>query len=245
MPTRENYLKALGIPYWQAKPDWFVNDPAKAQLDAAAISDEPMIEAGQQIPESDSQTVALGWLSLRAKVSQCVACQLHETRTQTVFGAGNENADWMIIGEAPGYDEDQQGEPFVGRAGLLLNEMLCALGLQRDDVFIANILKCRPPNNRNPSAQEALCCEPYLQQQIALVKPKIILSVGRVSAINVLKQPVDTKVGSLRGKVHYYGEQAIPVVVVYHPAYLLRSPREKHKAWQDLLLAKQTLRACL
>jgi len=244
MPARDKYLKALGIPYWQAKPGWF-NDTPKAQLDEAVMSDQPITQAVQQASQSDSETTVLDWPSLRVKVSQCTACQLHETRTQAVFGVGNENADWMIIGEAPGYDEDKQGEPFVGRAGLLLNEMLCALGLQREEVFIANILKCRPPNNRNPSAQEALCCEPYLKQQITLVKPKIILSVGRVSAINLLKQPLDTKVGSLRGKVHYYSEQAIPVVVVYHPAYLLRSPREKHKAWQDLLLAKHTLRACL
>ncbi len=245
MPAREEYLKALGIPYWQAKPGWFANDHSKAQLDKMVMPDEPRTEVVQNTSPLKSETTVLDWPSLRAKVSQCTGCQLHETRTQAVFGEGNEKADWMIIGEAPGYDEDKQGEPFVGRAGLLLNEMLCALGLQREAVFIANILKCRPPNNRNPSAQEALCCEPYLQQQIALVKPKIILSVGRVSAINLLKQPLDTKVGSLRGKVHYYGEQAIPVVVVYHPAYLLRSPREKAKAWQDLLLAKQTLRANL
>ena len=244
MPAREKYLKALGIPYWQAKPGWFNDDP-KVQGDEGGRPDEPMMSAAPPSSPSDSEATVLDWPSLRIKVSQCTVCQLHETRTQAVFGVGNEKADWMIVGEAPGYDEDKQGEPFVGRAGLLLNEMLRALGLQREEVFIANILKCRPPNNRNPSAQEALCCEPYLKQQIALVSPKIILSVGRVSAINLLKQPLDTKVGHLRGKVHYYGELAIPVVVVYHPAYLLRSPREKHKAWQDLLLAKQTLRACL
>jgi uracil-DNA glycosylase family 4 len=145
-----------------------------------------------------------------------------------------------VIGEAPGKDEDQQGEPFVGRAGQLLNAMLQAIGLKREQVYIANILKCRPPNNRDPRPEEVVCCEPYLLRQIALIKPGIILAVGRISAQNLLQ--TDTPIGKLRGKVHRFRDTGIPLVATYHPAYLLRSPVEKRKAWQDLQLALRTLR---
>jgi len=164
---------------------------------------------------------------------------LHGARTQTVFGIGHRGADWLIIGEAPGKDEDLQGEPFVGRAGQLLNAMLLAVGLQREQVYIANILKCRPPNNRDPKADEVACCEAYLARQIALIRPRIILAVGRIAAQNLLK--TDTPIGKLRGRVHHYGDTGIPVVATYHPAYLLRSPLEKAKAWRDLQLALSTL----
>lgn len=175
----------------------------------------------------------LDWPELRTAVSTCTACELHSTRTQTVFGVGDPNAEWMIIGEAPGADEDQQGEPFVGRAGQLLNNMLKALGLQREQVFIANILKCRPPENRNPRPEEVAQCEAFLQRQVALVKPKIILAVGGVAAHNLLK--VDTPVSRLRGQVHHYDN--VPLVVTYHPAYLLRKPSEKARSWVDLKFA--------
>ncbi len=165
-------------------------------------------------------------------------CALHSTRTQTVFGVGNRSAKWMIIGEAPGAEEDRQGEPFVGRAGQLLNSMLQAIGLRRQDVFIANILKCRPPNNRDPSPQEMRCCQPYLRRQIALVDPTLILCVGRIAAQTLLQ--TDVTVGKLRGRVHSLGPDARPLIVTYHPAYLLRSPGEKRKTWQDLVLAMQT-----
>jgi DNA polymerase len=172
-------------------------------------------------------------------VSQCTRCALAQGRTQTVFGVGNRNAEWMIIGEAPGAEEDRQGEPFVGRAGQLLNAMLLAIGLKREQVYIANILKCRPPNNRDPRPEEEDACRDYLERQIRLLKPKIILAVGRIAAQNLLR--VDTPIGKMRGRVYQYQDQGIPVVITYHPAYLLRSPLEKRKAWQDLLFAKQVL----
>ena len=172
------------------------------------------------------------WDDLRDAVAVCTKCELHKGRIQTVFGVGSINAEWLIIGEAPGAEEDKQGEPFVGRAGKLLNSMLRAIGLQREQVFIANILKCRPPGNRDPLPDEVACCEGYLKRQIALIKPKIILAVGRIAAQNLLK--TDTPIGQMRGQRYEYPGSSIPVVVTYHPAYLLRSPREKRKSWQDL-----------
>ena len=177
------------------------------------------------------------WQSLRKQVTACTQCGLHQGRKQTVFGVGDQNADWMVIGEAPGAEEDRQGEPFVGRAGKLLNAMLLAIGLERSQVFIANILKCRPPNNRDPQPGEVTSCETYLKKQIELIQPKIILAVGRIAAQNLLK--VDTPIGRMRGQIYEYPGSNIPVVVTYHPAYLLRSPREKRKSWQDLQLAMQ------
>ena len=179
--------------------------------------------------------VVADWEALRRKVAECRLCQLHEGRTQTVFGVGDVNADWMLIGEAPGAEEDRRGEPFVGRAGKLLDAMLQAVGLARDEVFITNILKCRPPNNRDPRPEEVLSCENYLVQQINTVKPRLILALGRVAAQNLLKS--ETPIGKMRGKRYHYGDPPVPVVVTYHPAYLLRSPREKKKSWQDLQLA--------
>ncbi|MGH8120931.1 MAG: uracil-DNA glycosylase [Gammaproteobacteria bacterium] len=172
------------------------------------------------------------WDDLRARVAACIKCELHKGRIQTVFGVGNVLAEWLIIGEAPGAEEDKQGEPFVGRAGKLLNSMLRAIGLQREQVFIANILKCRPPENRDPKPEEVVCCEAYLKQQIAMIKPKIILAVGKIAAQNLLK--IDTPIGRMRGLRYEYPGTNIPVIVTYHPAYLLRSPREKRKVWQDL-----------
>jgi len=179
----------------------------------------------------------LGWDGLQARVAVCITCALHKGRTQTVFGVGSRQAQWMIIGEAPGADEDRQGEPFVGRAGKLLNAMLLAIGLKREEVYIANVVKCRPPNNRDPLPEEAAACEPYLKRQIALLQPKVILVVGRIAAHNLLK--TDSTLGALRGKRFSYADTSIPVVVTYHPAYLLRSPREKRKAWEDLQFARR------
>jgi DNA polymerase len=177
------------------------------------------------------------WETLAEAVRDCRLCGLCETRTQTVFGVGNRQARLMVVGEAPGADEDRQGEPFVGRAGLLLNSMLRAAGFERGEVFIANVLKCRPPNNRDPSDEEAGKCLPYLRRQIALVAPSAILCVGRIAAQRLLdtEQPV----GKLRGRVHDL--DGVPVVVTYHPAYLLRSPGEKRKSWEDLKLALTVL----
>ncbi|MBK8816413.1 MAG: uracil-DNA glycosylase [Methylococcaceae bacterium] len=177
------------------------------------------------------------WAELETEVTNCTKCGLCQTRTHTVFGTGNKTADWMIIGEAPGQTEDEQGKPFVGKAGALLTEMLRAAGLDREEVFITNILKCRPPGNRDPKPDEAEHCSGYLQRQCALIKPKIILAVGRISAQTLLK--TDAPLTKLRGKVHEL--EGTPLVVVYHPAYLLRSLLEKRKAWQDLQLAVTTI----
>ncbi|MGB5438705.1 MAG: uracil-DNA glycosylase [Gammaproteobacteria bacterium] len=179
---------------------------------------------------------SLDWAELEKRVSGCSLCGLQESRTRTVFGTGNRNADWLVIGEAPGADEDRQGEPFVGPAGQLLTAMLYAVGLQREDVYICNVLKCRPPGNRNPSRQEVEHCHAYLQRQIELVDPRLILAVGGVAANNLLD--MNEKVGQLRGKAHAYGVRKIPLVVTYHPAYLLRSPLEKRKVWSDLVFAR-------
>jgi uracil-DNA glycosylase len=177
------------------------------------------------------------WETLAATVRACRLCGLCETRTQTVFGVGNRQARLMVIGEAPGFEEDRQGEPFVGRAGMLLNAMLRAAGFERGDVYIANLLKCRPPNNRDPSQEESEKCFPYLRRQIELVRPGAILCVGRISAQRLLG--TELPVGRLRGRVHRLGD--VPVIVTYHPAYLLRAPGEKRKSWEDLKLALAAL----
>jgi DNA polymerase len=178
------------------------------------------------------------WETLAATVRECRLCGLCETRTQTVFGTGNRAARLMVIGEAPGAEEDRQGEPFVGRAGLLLNSMLRAAGFARGEVYIANVAKCRPPNNRDPSAEEAARCLPYLRRQIELVAPEVILCVGRIAAQRLLGR--DEPLARMRGRVHRLDE--VPVVVTYHPAYLLRAPAEKRKSWADLKLALGVLR---
>jgi DNA polymerase len=230
---RQRYLDAMGIQAWQSRRV----EPAaveSGQPETASPAPEPV--PAPAVPDTVGADVAvLDWTALEAAVSQCTRCELHTGRTQTVFGVGNRQADWLVIGEAPGRDEDLQGEPFVGRAGQLLNAMLLAIGLKREQVYIANILKCRPPNNRDPRPEEVLCCEPYLMRQIALIQPRILLAVGRIAAQNLLK--TEQPIGKLRGRVHRLGETGIPVVATYHPAYLLRSPQEKRKAWQDLQLA--------
>ncbi len=174
------------------------------------------------------------WDALESAVRECVKCPLHRSRTQTVFGVGSESADWMFIGEAPGVEEDRQGEPFVGRAGQLLNAMLFAIGLKREDVYIANVLKCRPPKNRDPQIEEVECCEPYLLRQIELINPRIVLALGRHAAHSLLK--TELPLSKLRGRRLSY--HTIPLVVTYHPAYLLRNPVDKRKAWDDLCLAR-------
>ena len=181
----------------------------------------------------------LDWSGLQEQVVNCSRCELHKTRTNSVFGVGDQNADLLVVGEAPGADEDAQGEPFVGRAGQLLNSMLLAINLQREQVYIANILKCRPPNNRDPSPEESKLCEEYLTKQIDLLQPKVILAVGRIAAQKLLE--TSTPIGKLRGKTHSYGESKTPFIVTYHPAYLMRSPRQKRSAWEDLKLVRSML----
>ena len=184
---------------------------------------------------------ALDWAALRARVSGCRACGLHEHRTQTVFGVGDPAARWLFIGEAPGAEEDRQGEPFVGRAGQLLDAMLAALGLDREQVFIANVLKCRPPGNRDPRSDEVAACAPFLNRQIQLIDPGIVVALGRISAQRLLD--TDAPLGRLRGRVHALEPAGKPLVATYHPAYLLRKPSDKSRAWSDLLLARRTLAA--
>jgi uracil-DNA glycosylase len=180
----------------------------------------------------------LDWIALKSAVSGCVKCGLSKTRTQTVFGVGDENADWMLIGEAPGAEEDRLGDPFVGQAGRLLDNMLAAIGLsRRANVYIANVLKCRPPGNRNPAPEEVAQCSPYLLQQIELIKPKLIVAMGRFAAQTLLE--TSASISSLRGKVHRYA--GVPLIVTYHPAYLLRTLEDKAKAWEDLLFARKTM----
>jgi DNA polymerase len=180
----------------------------------------------------DGGAPGLDWDALEAAVRDCRLCGLCETRTQTVFGTGERKARLMVIGEAPGAEEDRRGEPFVGRAGQLLNSMLAAAGFERSQVYIANVLKCRPPDNRDPGALEAAQCLPYLRRQIELVGPAAILCVGRIAAQRLLGR--EEPLARMRGQVHEFG--GVPVVVTYHPAYLLRSPTEKRKAWIDLKL---------
>jgi len=180
----------------------------------------------------------MDWAGLKAAVAGCTACELHKTRTRAVFGVGDENADWLLIGEAPGADEDIQGEPFVGQAGKLLDNMLKSIGLKRgDNVYIANVVKCHPPSNRNPHPNEIVACMPYLMRQIELIQPKLIVTLGKIASEALLGR--EATIASLRGKVHVY--QGIPLIVTYHPAYLLRTLQDKAKAWEDLCLAKQTM----
>ncbi len=214
--TQEYYLQTMGVDVYWSK-DRVIVDPVSAPAPGSIVEENGI------------------WEVLRQRVAKCQQCELHQGRKQTVFGVGDHNADWLIIGEAPGAEEDKQGEPFVGRAGKLLNSMLLACGLQREQVFIANILKCRPPNNRDPKAEEVAACSSYLREQIDLIQPKIILAVGRIAAQNLLQ--TETPIGKMRGQKYEYADTGIPVVVTYHPAYLLRAPREKRKAWQDLQMA--------
>lgn len=227
---RSRYLDAMGIQEWLRRDEGGLGSLTVPVNDEAAAAVKTAARAGDEI-------AVLDWDPLRERVLTCTKCALHKGRTQAVFGVGNRKAQWLIIGEAPGADEDRQGEPFVGRAGKLLNNMLLAVGLRREEVYIANIVKCRPPNNRDPQPEEAQSCEPYLQRQIALIQPKLILALGRIAAQNLLK--TTEAVGALRGKPLRYADAGIPLVVTYHPAYLLRSPREKRKAWHDLQLARE------
>jgi DNA polymerase len=171
----------------------------------------------------------------------CTKCTLHTSRTQGVFGVGSRAAQWLVVGEAPGAEEDRRGEPFVGRAGHLLDAMLRAIGLNRvNNVYIANVLKSRPPGNRDPKPEEVAACLPFLMRQIELLKPRVMLAVGRIAAQNLLA--TDAPLGRLRGKVHHFGELNTPLIVTYHPAYLLRTPSDKRKAWEDLKFARSVFR---
>ena len=215
-----------------------------ASAPAPALRVDGPLDVAPGLAFGDERGIAgMDWPALRAAVENCRACELCNSRRNTVFGTGNERAHWMIVGEAPGEQEDLQGKPFVGPSGELLDAMLQALGLTREpaepqrQVFIANTLKCRPPRNRNPAPQELAQCEPYLQRQLALVQPKVILAMGRFAVQSLLRSTLP--IGKLRGQVHSY--QGIPLVVTYHPAYLLRNPVDKARAWDDLCLAAEVM----
>lgn len=237
------YLESMGITQWVSN-----ETPGSMGSDSIDFSDVVAIAVDSTESKSiESDPIdpaidpveSLDWDGLKKRVATCTQCDLHKKRSQAVLGVGNLNADWLIIGEAPGEQEDIQGEPFVGRAGLLLNNMLKAMGLEREQVYIANVVKCRPPGNRDPHADEIASCHAYLQRQIDLIQPKILLVSGRVAAQSLLQ--TDMPVGRLRGRIHQYPGTDIPLVVTYHPAYLLRKPTEKAKAWQDLKLALSAL----
>lgn len=240
-------LQAMGITVW-ARREGLAARPTEAASSASAAAamqtadaeaapaaalstDADPAEERTQGPSTDQ----MDWETLQARVAGCTACPLHEQRTQTVFGVGNRQADWLFIGEAPGADEDRQGEPFVGRAGKLLDQILFALGQDRSRVYIANVCKCRPPGNREPTPAEALQCWPYLRRQIQLIDPRVIVAMGRIAAHRLLQ--TDQKLGDMRQQVHHLSESATPVIVTYHPAYLLRNPADKRKVWEDLLFA--------
>ncbi|MHB1513839.1 MAG: uracil-DNA glycosylase [Acidiferrobacter sp.] len=208
--TRQAWLKAMGVTVWE-------------QRDRPAASPEPL-----------SEGVDGDWDQLREEVRSCTQCPLHADRTQTVFGVGPRSASWFFVGEAPGAEEDRQGEPFVGRAGRLLDAMLRALGLDRQEVFIANVLKCRPPGNRDPEPSEVTSCLPFLRTQIAAVRPRVLVALGRFAAQSLLS--TEQPLSQLRGGVHEY--DGIPVIATYHPAYLLRRPADKAAAWADLKRAR-------
>ena len=245
-------LREIGVRLWFPQPD-----PVPGSVDSplppaergvgeagAAQTSEAVVTRATALP---SRVAALGWPELREVVAACTACKLCEGRRQTVFGVGNERAHWMIVGEAPGEQEDRQGEPFVGKSGQLLDNMLRAIALTRFDaeparqVYIANTIKCRPPGNRNPEADELAKCEPFLIRQVQLVQPRIILALGRFAVQSLLRS--SEPIGRLRGRVHRY--QGVPLIVSYHPAYLLRNPEDKAKAWDDLCLAVETAAAAV
>lgn len=236
-------LDAMGLRVWAPpEPAPALTAAAPTPMPEAAALASPDAPAPLQVVRARGDIATLDWQQLRASVAACTACSLSASRTQTVFGVGHPQAQWLVVGEAPGEDEDAQGEPFVGASGQLLDRMLAALQLTRSSegdvppaqrVYIANTLKCRPPRNRNPGAEEMAQCEPYLVRQIELLRPRIILAMGKFAVQTLLRS--DEPIGRLRGRVHRY--QGVPLVVTYHPAYLLRSLQEKAKAWEDLCLA--------
>jgi uracil-DNA glycosylase len=217
MSRRTALLNEMGLgPVWHLR--------AAPQADAPPVEQAPIEQ--------------MDWSALKHTVAGCRACGLCETRKHTVFGVGDERARWLIVGEAPGQEEDLRGEPFVGQAGRLLDNMLAAIDLKRgEDVYIANVLKCRPPSNRNPAPEEVARCTPHLQRQIALIQPALIIAMGRFAAQTLLNS--DASISSMRGKQFSY--QGVPLIVTYHPAYLLRTMADKAKAWEDLCFARSLM----
>ena len=245
-------LREMGVTLWlppqtdaMPSPEAAMSEPVPSEVTVPVPAQAPVSPpAPRPLAARPSGVAAMDWPALREAVAGCEACGLCRSRRNTVFGVGHEQAQWMIIGEAPGEQEDRQGEPFVGKAGQLLDNMLRAVGLTRAEagpeqqVYIANVLKCRPPMNRNPEPQEVAQCEPFLKRQVELVAPKLILAMGRFAVQSILQ--TGEPIGRLRGRVHAY--HGVPVVVTYHPAYLLRNPADKARSWDDLCLAREVLR---
>jgi len=258
--TRARLLRELGVgPEWRLRG---ADESTVTVADEAEVASAPIAESSVESPDpqrardtmpqrvapapsvvapaigGDGAIAGMGWPQLKDTVAGCEACGLCRTRKNTVFGVGDEQAEWLIVGEAPGAEEDARGEPFVGQAGRLLDNMLASIGLARgENVYIANVLKCRPPNNRNPAPTEVAQCSPFLRRQVALLQPRLVLAMGRFAVQTLLE--TDASISSLRGKVHRYA--GLPLVATYHPAYLLRTLGDKAKAWEDLLLARRTM----
>ena len=256
MATRDDVLVELGLsPTWRLRGETRAL-PSAVPVAAATALREPVLREPEardltrhaepaaapqgDNPARDARIAALSWDAFAADVEACTACGLCKTRHKSVPGVGDVNAEWLFVGEAPGAEEDARGEPFVGQAGRLLDNMLAALGLARGrNVYIANVLKCRPPNNRTPAPLEAAACQPYLQRQVELLRPKLIVALGKSAASLLLE--TDATIASLRGRVHRYRD--VPLIVTYHPAYLLRNLPDKAKSWEDMLLARRTVAA--
>jgi DNA polymerase len=203
------------------------------------VSDADAVTSSDVAPRVSALVPSMDWPQLREAVASCKSCGLCKQRKQAVFGVGHESAPWLFIGEGPGADEDEQGEPFVGQAGRLLDSMMAAIGIQRGrDAYVANVVKCRPPGNRTPTLEEAAACAPFLDRQIDLIRPKLIVALGKTAAMRLLQ--TEASLGSLRGQLHRY--RGTPLVVTYHPAYLLRTLPDKAKAWEDLLFARRALK---
>ena len=246
---RELFLEEIGLtPLWRlrskdarelAEEGQEGQDRPSSVVAAPAAVPGPAVSRSATAPEDRAGRIArMDWAELKAAVAGCTACALRKTCTQTVFGIGDERADWLLVGEAPGAEEDARGEPFVGQAGKLLDAMLAGIDLKRgENVYIANVLKCRPPGNRNPEHAEVAQCAPFLARQVELIRPKLILAMGRFACQTLLD--TDASIASLRGRLHRY--QNVPLIVTYHPAYLLRNLPDKAKAWEDLCFARRTL----
>ncbi len=239
---RKQTLHELGLtPIWRRRAESAQGESVPSTL----MSDQSVsvVNATKAVAnDREAQISRMDWAKLKAAVACCTACPLCQSRTQTVFGVGDKQANWLFIGEGPGAKEDEIGEPFVGQAGKLLDNMLMSIQLRRGDgVYITNIVKCRPPNNRNPELSEAEQCRPYLERQIVLIKPKLIVALGKIAAQNLLH--TNESIANLRGKLHSYADN--PLIVTYHPAYLLRSLADKAKAWEDLCFAKATMQSLL
>ena len=238
-------MKELGLsPVWVRRdgfiPAGSVEPGSIAGAQAMAADGAAASMGATPVADRATSIYAMDWAQLKSSASACTSCVLHQARKQAVLGVGDENAEWLFVGEGPGAEEDERGEPFVGQAGKLLDNMLAAIALKRgDNVYIANIVKCRPPGNRTPEPAEAQACEPYLARQIALIRPRLIVALGKVAAQNLLG--IEATLGSLRGRIHQV--RSTPLIVTYHPAYLLRNLVDKSKSWEDLCLAADTMTA--